>query len=79
MADHRVGVDLAHVVPSILLLDLADVKKPGHSVVMGDGEACQPRDDVPVDCQDHLPVDVDPCHLGTTLYNIRINIIYEYV
>lgn len=65
MADHRIGVDLAHVVAAVFLLHLADMKQPGHGVVVGYREPRQPRDHVPVDGQDHLPVDVDPGHLGT--------------
>lgn len=64
LADHRVSVDLAHVVPPVFLLDLADVQQPGHGIVVRNGEAGEARDDVAVDGQDHLAVDVDPGHLG---------------
>lgn len=63
LTDHRVGVDLAHVVAAVLLLDLAHVQQPGHGIVVGDAEPCQPRDHVPVYRQDHLAIDVDPRHL----------------
>ena len=63
LADHRVSVNLAHVVAPVLLLHLADVQQPSHGVVVGDAEPRQSRDHVAVDGQDHLPVDVDPGHL----------------
>lgn len=71
LADHGVGVNLAHVVAPILLLHLTHVQQPGHGVVVRDAEPCQSRDHVPVDRKDHLPVDMDPCHLRTKTVKLQ--------
>ena len=59
VGEHGVRVDLAHVVPLVLLLHVAHHQVPRVVLVVRHLEAWDARDDVVVDRQDHLPVQVD--------------------
>lgn len=63
LRDHRVCVDLTHVVAFVLCLDISDSQCPSVMAVVDDVEPWDASDDVPADGQNHLPVDVDPGHL----------------
>lgn len=63
LANHRVSVHLAHVVPSVVLLCLTHMKQPRIGVVVADTVAGNAGNNVFVDGQNHLPVDVDPGNL----------------
>jgi len=62
LANHRVGVDLAHIVAAIVLMSLIHVQQP-RVVRVGDAISRYPRYHMPVDGQYHLPVYVNPGNL----------------
>lgn len=63
---HWLRVDLTHVPPSVLLVDVVNVEGPGRLIVLDDGEPGDPRHDRLVDRQQHLAVHVEPRHLQDT-------------
>jgi len=62
LANHRIRVDLAHIVAAIVLMSLIHMQQP-RIVGVGDAVSRNPRYHMPVDGQYHLPVDVNPGHL----------------
>lgn len=63
LALHWVGVDLAHVAASVLLLHAPDVQVPGAEVVVRNGHAGVVCDDVVVNGLDGLGVRLHPADL----------------
>ena len=61
---HRVRVDLAHVLPAVLLLDLRDVQVEGGGEVARDGDAPVVRDDGVVHRLHRLRVGLHPRDLS---------------
>ena len=49
LGDHRVGVDLSHVEPLVLRLDILDLECPGVLTVVDDVDPGIPGDHVPAD------------------------------
>ena len=64
LADHRLAVDLAHVLPGIFRLDAADVQMPRPLMVVANAETAHPSHHLPVDCEDHLTVEMNPGDLN---------------
>ena len=56
LADHGLGVDLAHVVARVIALDVLDVQLPGVVAVVGHGHTGVIGHHVVVDGQDGLTV-----------------------
>lgn len=70
LAHHRVRVQLAHIIASVVLLHVVDVKQPGLLIVVGHRESRYLHDHVFVNGQEHLTTYVNPRHLRIKLDNV---------
>ncbi len=63
LADHRFAVYLTHVSAGIFSLNSTDMKMPSSLMIVTDAESSNSSHYLTVDCQDHLPIEVNPCDL----------------
>ena len=64
LAPHRVGIDLAHVPPTVNLLYVGDVQLPFLVLPVGEGNPLVSCDDAVVDGEDSLCVHTHPSNLA---------------
>jgi len=63
LTQHRIGVDLTHVVAVVAAADVADVQRPRVQVGVHHRQPVVVGQDQVVHCQDSLVVGFDPGHL----------------
>lgn len=72
LTDHRVSVDLSHVLSTILLLYCFDVETPHGVVRVGHGHTGIVCDDVSVNCLYSFRVCTDPANLEKYMIEIML-------
>lgn len=60
---HGIRIDLAHVFPLVHVLDLRDSQVPRAFTIRVDGEARIGRYQLAIHRNEHMSIDVHPCHL----------------
>lgn len=76
LAYHWVGIYLAHIITSIILLYTINMKQPCFLIIMRHGKPRYFHDYMLVNSEQHLATNMDPRHLKTKKKNKYLKVYY---